>query len=79
MTTKPDSELKEIADAIVSFVKFTEGKPPVTRGHYGEYMSLLSAVSNGDVRVARNLAMTLKDAGANRQGVDDALKIVVGG
>lgn len=79
MTTRPDAELKEIADAITSVVAGIEGQIETTRGHYGAYMNLLMTVAKGDNKVASNLARTLKSAGANERGVDDALRIVIGG
>jgi len=49
-------------------------KCPATRHNYGAYMAIISQFSD-DIGQARVLAMALKLAGANAQGVDDALRV----
>lgn len=51
-----------------------ETSAPTTRGHYGTYMGIFSRFTD-DIGQARVLAMALKKAGANAQGVDDALRV----
>ena len=47
---------------------------PVTRHHYGEYMALLSRFAD-DAGQRKMLANALILAGANKQGVADALRV----
>jgi len=48
---------------------------PTTRGHYGEYMALLSKFPAQNRQALATMFVVL---GADRQGVIDALKIVGG-
>lgn len=47
---------------------------PATRNNYGAYMAIFSQFAD-DIGQARILALALKRAGANAQGVEDALRI----
>ena len=47
---------------------------PATRNNYGAYMAIFSQFAD-DIGQARILALALKRAGANAQGVEDALRV----
>ena len=64
-----------VAKALKPAVEAIEAnKIPTTRNHYGDYMAIFSQLAD-DVGQARILAVALKQAGANAQGVDDALRV----
>ena len=45
---------------------------PTTRGHYGDYMAIISRLAKGNKRSADIVALALIQAGADSQGVRDA-------
>ena len=63
----------EYVDSIKADVTKIESSMPTTRGHYGEYMALLSKFPAEN---RKSLATMLFVLGANQQGLGDALKIV---
>ena len=65
--------LKEAIDLVKPLVEEIEAGPEVTRNRYGNYMSLLLEAPPGPQR--KKLAVVLMLAGANQQGVADALKL----
>jgi hypothetical protein len=58
---------------IVGLVQRIEAKPATTRNHYGDYGAALSNLSGGRKGVAQLLGRAFVKAGANAQGVSDAL------
>lgn len=76
--TEADSRLAQIidnlADKLREGVAEIEAGTPTTRGHYGTYMALFSQFAD-DVGQGRILAKALIKAGANEQGVNDALRV----
>lgn len=73
-----DEAILGLTELLKGHVAGIEDSMEITRGHYGEYMTLISAVSDGDHKMARIVALGLIEAGANERGVKDALRIVVG-
>ncbi len=74
MTTL-DQRIDNIAETLKDAVADIEAtKFPTTQNNYGTYMALFSQ-SCDDVGQARILAMALIRAGANKQGVNAALKV----
>ena len=71
-TPKLDAMIADLANELREHVTKIEAKPMTTRGHYADYMSLISGVAQ-DRPTARIVALALKEAGANVQGVQDAL------
>ncbi len=61
---------------IQQIVKDIEAKPATTRNHYGDYGAALSKLSGGRKVVQQLLALAFIKAGANAQGVNDALKFI---
>ena len=59
---------------IQQLVKGIEARPDTTRNHYGDYGAALSKLSGGRKGVAQLLGLAFVKAGANAQGVSDALK-----
>ena len=51
-----------------------EGRVPTTRGHYGDYLTILTTFATDRVQ-ANVLANILIAAGANERGVTDALRV----
>lgn len=62
---------------IQKIVKDIEAKPATTRNHYGDYGAALSSLSQGRRIVAQLLGLAFVKAGANAQGVADALRVMV--
>ena len=73
-TPKLDALIADLANDLREMVEKIEARPMTTRGHYGDYMSLISSTTS-DRPTARIVALALKEAGANVQGVQDALQI----
>ncbi len=69
--------LNELAEELRESVKTIEAGPYLTKGHYGEYMGFLSATD--DVAKRKMMACALMLAGADRDGVADALRLTTGG
>ena len=59
----------------IEIVKKIESGPKLTQNHYGQYMTVLSALAT-DKNTASYYAGCLVLAGANRQGVVSALKLL---
>jgi hypothetical protein len=77
MTKEQETELiLDLAQDLAPFVKDVEsGKiPQTTRNNYGAYGQMLTRLSNGKRRGAIILSYALIQAGANAQGVSDALQ-----
>lgn len=55
-------------------VKEIESSMATTKNHYGRYMAILS-MANGNKQHAQIFAIALVRAGANGQGVQDALRV----
>jgi len=72
MNTEQTAILKDIAKDLEPLVREVEQSPMTTQNHYGDYMSILS--QSGDADNKRFIALALIDAGANKQGVRDALR-----
>jgi len=62
---------------IVGLVQRIEAKPATTRNHYGDYGAALSSISGGRKAVAQLLGLAFVKAGANTQGVADALNTLL--
>jgi hypothetical protein len=58
---------------VVALVAGIEARPATTRNHYGDYGAALSTMSGGRKIVAQLLGLAFVKAGANAQGVSDAL------
>ena len=72
--------LTDVAEELRETVERIEASPYLTKGHYGEYMALLSAVDDPDDPMKRKMtACALMMAGANRDGVATALRLTAGG
>jgi hypothetical protein len=68
-----DAIVKDLAKDLKPLVRDIEDSPKTTQNHYGSYMSVLSQIG-GDADNKRLIALALIDAGANEQGVRDALR-----
>ena len=69
-----DEVIDSIAATLREVVEEIEASTPTTRGHYARYMVIFSQFAD-DIGQARILAAALKRAGANAQGVEDALRV----
>jgi hypothetical protein len=77
MTKEEETKLiLDLAEDLAPFVKDVEsGKiPKTTRNNYGAYGQMLTRLSRGKRRGAIILSYALLKAGANAQGVSDALQ-----
>jgi hypothetical protein len=76
--TQKEKEAKlvmDLAEDLAPFVKDTENSIKTTKNHYGKYGAMLSKLSKGNKKVATILAYAMIQAGANNQGVSDALNV----
>jgi RNA binding exosome subunit len=64
---------------IIALVKEIEGRTMTTKGHYGEYMRVLTQWGNDNKTMLFIVSEALKKAGANAYGVDWVVKIITGG
>ena len=68
--------MKDTIEGIRPLVKTIENDPmSLTKGNYGAYLAMLSQPDCPTVTVAKYMALCLITAGANRQGVLNALAI----
>jgi hypothetical protein len=70
---------KLITDLATDFkpeVEKIESGIKTTQNNYGRYMSLISTLSKGNKQHAILFSLALNEAGANRQGVADAMRIL---
>ncbi len=74
MNARARMVIDELADKLREGVAEIEASTPTTRGHYGTYMGLFSQFTD-DIGQGRLLAKALIKAGANKQGVNDALRV----
>ena len=75
-TEKVDAIVKDLAEDFRDLVANIESdKYPTTRNHYGRYMSIFSQTAHGDKNTGQWIALALIEAGANEQGVRDALRV----
>ncbi len=72
--------LTDMAEEVREVVERIEAGPHLTKGHYGEYMALLSAIDDPDGQMKRKIIMAsaLIMAGADREGVADAFRLTMG-
>jgi hypothetical protein len=64
----------DLAEDFAPFVKKTESGMALTRNHYGAYGSMISKLSKGNRAVALIFSYALMMAGANGQGISDAMQ-----
>lgn len=74
MSVRSDEAVRDVAEGLRDYVTGVEASIATTRNHYGDYMGLFSRFTE-DVGQAQVLAKALVLAGANRQGVADALRV----
>jgi len=82
MTTLNPAQQKFVddfaADAdIQQLVKSIEARPATTRNHYGDYGAALSRLGGNRKVMVQLLGLAFIKAGANQQGVADALKYLI--
>ncbi len=76
MSPELSSLIDGLAEDVKPQVEQIEKSLPTTKNHYGDYMSLLSNFK--DNKTLALMMLALIRAGANRQGVHDAYKIING-
>lgn len=59
---------------VIAIVKNIENSPQTTQDHYGRYLGLLSEQTKQPQRLI--LSSALLGAGANKAGIDSALKVI---
>jgi hypothetical protein len=67
--------VSELAGDFKPSVLKIEARIATTRNHYGDYMALLSSIAKTENH-ARLFALAMIEAGANRQGVNDAMRVL---
>jgi hypothetical protein len=71
------AEVERLKLALLPTVVGIENGPELTRGHYGEYMTILNTCK-GDKFFKSCVAQAMIQAGGNKEGVDSALRLAVG-
>lgn len=74
MTERSEQIIQEVADSLRAWVAGVESGIATTRNHYGDYMGMMLKFAD-DAGQRRVLAKALIAAGANEQGVADALRV----
>ncbi len=74
MNEKQIALIKDLACDFADFVEKTESGLKTTQNNYGKYGAMLSRLANGNKQYAQIYALAMIEAGANVQGVNDALK-----
>lgn len=74
MNEKQIALIQDLASDFTEFVEKTESGIKTTKNHYGKYGAMLSRLANGNRQYAQIYALAMIEAGANVQGVNDALK-----
>ena len=77
LTPEQEKLVAELANDVKPYVDKIEARIATTKGHYGDYMELLSQWQK-EPRVMMVMAMACKKAGADPQGVNDALRMLTG-
>ena len=67
--------IKELAEDFAPFVQDIESGIATTQNNYGRYGAMLSKLSKGNRKVANILGLAMIEAGANANGVNDALAV----
>lgn len=75
LNDKQKQLISDLANDLRETVTKIEGKLATTRNHYGDYMSLIGGLAKGNRTVGQVIALALIEAGANAQGVNDALRV----
>lgn len=70
--------IHDLADDFRTWVSEVESSVAVTHNHYGRYLNMISMVAKGDKSMAIVVGEALKTAGANKCGVNAAMRIYVG-
>jgi hypothetical protein len=73
MTIRTTKEVLAVVEALKARVEDIEASIATTQNHYGDYMGLLMKFAD-DAGQRKVLAHALVLAGANKQGVADALR-----
>lgn len=75
-----DETLNKLAEIAKPIVKAIEASTPTTKDHYGDYMAAISKladmVGENTHNVCLGIGVALQRAGANKQGVQSALRIL---
>ena len=74
-TPNIDKLVSSIAEDLREIVADTEASIATTRNHYGDYLTIITQLSKGNKAAAGVISLALKEAGANHQGVNDALRV----
>jgi hypothetical protein len=69
--------INDLAGDFKELVTTIEAKPETTQHHYGDYGGVISQFSHGKPGVAKIIAAALIKAGANADGVNNGLNLLV--
>ena len=75
-TLELDKLVNELAEDFRPQVTKIETGLKTTQNNYGAYLSLLSQMAKGDKNLAMVFSLAMIKAGANREGIKSALKIL---
>ncbi len=77
MTPQLEAAINGLAEDFKPEVTKIEARLATTQNHYGDYMHLINVVSK-DKRTAQIVSLALIKAGASRDGVSSAMKVLHG-
>lgn len=75
-TTELDALVNDLATDFKPQIAKIEASTQMSQNHYGRYMSLLSQMAKNDKHLAMVFSLAMVKAGANREGIKSALKIL---
>jgi len=78
LTVEQKALITELANDVRPEVEKIEKRIATTKDHYGDYMSLLSHFQDKGKMMVVVMAMACKEAGANPNGVNWAVRLLVG-
>jgi len=78
LTIEQKALITELANDVRPEVEKIEKRIATTKDHYGDYMSLLSHFTSRGKAMLVVMGMACKEAGANSNGVDWAVKLLIG-
>ena len=77
VTAEQKALIDDIAKDLTGIVEMIEGKPETTKDRYGDYMHFINDMAPDNNKKAFNiLGLCFIQAGANKQGVASALRIL---
>lgn len=75
---KLDAMIDDLVPDLKPIVQRIERRTRTTQNAYGDYMNLIVQLGKDDARMRKLISLALLKAGANKAGVQSALKVIGG-